>query len=114
MSDFLVLKWDLIEKRLNDEELEAFYGMLYNITEEEPEVDYYVVDKKEPYADKVKVAVDRRTIKISRKELIEALRELANLKDAELAHEEADELILNYINDPVIEKAYEEVPKWYA
>ena len=113
-NKYLVLEWDLIENRLTDEELENFYGMLANITAEEPEADYHVINTKEPYADKVKAIMDRGTAKISRKELIEGLRELSELEDIELAHEEADELILSYVNDPVIEKAYEEVSKWYA
>ena len=113
-NKFLVVEWDLVEKNLTDEELENFYGMLASITNDEPEVDYYVVDTKETYADKVKAIIHRGTAKISREELIKELRELSELEDVELAHAEADELILSYVNDPVIEQAYEEVPKWYA
>lgn len=113
LDKYLVLRWDLLDK-LSDEDLEAFYGMLSEMTDEEPEVDYYVVDAKEPYADKVKALMDNGSAKISRQELIRNLEELAQLKDIELAHEEADELLLSYVNDPDIESAYEEVPKWYA
>lgn len=114
MDKYLVLKWDLIEKNLNDEDLEAFYGMLSTITNEEPEADYYVIDTKEPYADKVKNIIDKGVAKISRQELMDNLKELSQLKDVEMAHIEADELLVTYVNDPEIEKAYEEVPKWYS
>lgn len=115
LNKFLVMKWEWIEEALNDEELEELYGMLSKVTENKPQYRYYVVNTDEPYVDKIKAIVERGTSKISREDLLRNLKELAELKhDPEVAHSEADELLINYINDPEIEKAFEEVPKWYA
>ena len=114
-NKFLVVKWDWIEEALTDSELNDLYHLLSIITEGKPEYKYYVVNTDEPYVDKVKAIVEKGDSKISRADLIENLKELTELKhDPEVAHSEADELLLNYINDPEIEKVFEEVPKWYA
>ena len=114
-NKFLVVKWDWIEEALNDNELETLYKLLSIITEDKPEYKYYVVNTDEPYVDKIKAIVEKGDSKISREELLEELKELSELKhDPEVAHSEADEAIINYINDPEIEQAFEEVPKWYA
>lgn len=34
--------------------------------------------------------------------------------DIEADHSEADDLLVKYINDPEITKAYERIDKWYA
>ena len=34
--------------------------------------------------------------------------------DKERDHIEADELLLEYINDPLVTEAFEEIGKWYA
>ena len=123
-EEFLVLKWNWIEE-LNDSELNDFYFLLSLITAEKPEYDYYVVNKNEPYAHKIKEAIDKgeriknlpdERIGISKEELIKELKELTESgnTDSEALHAEADELLLNYINDPEIEKVFEEVPRWYA
>ena len=113
-NKFLVLKWDWIEEALSDSELNDFYQLLNIVTEDKPEHKYYVVNTDEPYADKVKVTVEKGDSKISRADLIARLKEIsADAGDSEAVHAEADELLLNYINDPEIEKVFEEVPKWY-
>ena len=112
---FLVVKWDWIEETLTDSELNDLYHLLSIITENKPEYKYYVVNTDEPYVDKIKAIVEKGDSKISREDLLRNLKELAELKhDPEVAHSEADELLLGYINDPEIEKAFEEIPKWYA
>ena len=114
-NKFLVVKWEWIEEALDDKELDTLYYLLSKVTDEKPEHKYYVVNTDESYAGKVKAIIDRGESKISREELLRILKELAELKhDPEVAHSEADEAIINYINDPEIEKAFEEVPKWYA
>ena len=51
----------------------------------------------------------------SRKQkLIAKLLELAESQDTEVAHSDADKLLINYINDVEIAEAYNRVPKWYA
>jgi len=111
---FLVIKWDWLEEALSDSELNDLYSLLSKATENKPEYKYYVVNTDEPYVDKIKATVEKGDSKISRAELLEKLKELSQLKDTELAHSEADELILSYVNDPEIEKAFEEVPSWLA
>ena len=43
---------------------------------------------------------------MERKKLIEALKELQDHDDPEVAHAQADDLLLEYINDPTITRAY--------
>jgi hypothetical protein len=45
---------------------------------------------------------------------IKELKELTKSKDPELAHAKADQLLLDWIDDATIEKAYKEIKKWYA
>lgn len=47
-------------------------------------------------------------------DLLGRLRSLAWHRDAEVAHEEADQLLVDYINDPEIATAYDLVTKWYS
>ena len=114
-NKFLVVKWDWIEEALTDSELNDLYHLLSIITENKPEYKYYVVNTDEPYVDKIKAIVEKGDSKISRADLLEKLKELiGDCGDVEATHAEADELLLQYINDPEIEKAFEEVPKWYC
>lgn len=50
----------------------------------------------------------------ARAELLARLRGLVAERDVEAAHGDADEALLEYINDPEIREAFEAVPKWYA
>jgi hypothetical protein len=49
-----------------------------------------------------------------REELLRKLAKLAGPQDEEIAHAEADHLLVEYIADPEIAAAYEAVEKWYA
>ena len=51
---------------------------------------------------------------MSKERLLEILREAAASGDTELAHVNADDALLDYINDDEIRAAYEAVDKWYA
>jgi hypothetical protein len=114
-NKFLVVKWDWIEEALTDSELNDLYRLLSIVTENKPEYKYYVVNTDEPYVDKIKAIVEKGDSKITRADLLEKLKELTGDNgDAEATHAEADELLLKYINDPEIEKVFEEVPKWYV
>lgn len=120
-SDFLVMKWDWLEEALSDDEINTLYYLLRVASEDKPECHYYVVDTKEPYAEQVKDILDRKgkvqegRQKISRFELLKALKELeGDYSDPEASHAEADELLLNYINDLEIESLFYKIPKWYA
>ena len=46
--------------------------------------------------------------------LLQALRALQDNDDYEVAHGEADNLLVEYINDPEIAEAYAKIGKWYA
>jgi hypothetical protein len=51
---------------------------------------------------------------VSKEEAIQRLRELARPPlDEEVVHPQADDILLALINDPEIEEAYNDVPKWY-
>lgn len=114
-NKFLVVKWDWIEEALNDSELNDLYRLLSVITENKPDYRYYVVNTDEPYSDKVKSIVEKGDSKISREGILRALQELkGDHTDPEASHIEADELLLDYINDPEITEAFEGVAKWYS
>lgn len=53
---------------------------------------------------------------MTKDELIESLQALANLSgdDPETAHAEADDLLIEFINDAEIKAAYDSIVKWYA
>ena len=50
--------------------------------------------------------------KLTKAALINRLREVGN--DPESAHVKADVLLLLYIDDPEVTKAFEAIDKWYA
>ena len=115
-NKFLVVDWEWIEDSLDDAEIEVFYGLLEKASVDKPEYKYLVVNTKEPYAEKVQDIIDngKHRVGISKAEALAILQELAGLQDIEVAHAEADETVLKYLNDKDIEKAFEEVPRWYV
>ena len=107
-NDFLVLRWDDIENALSDDELNTFYGLIGTVLEEAEEEKFLVINKKEPYIDRIEdVIKNSEDEKISRKELLERLEELSCLKDKDLAHAEVNELLLDYLNDRAVTKICE-------
>lgn len=111
-QDYLVLKWSDIEEHLSDEELEDFYGYLAHITNDTPDSKYYVVEASEPCADRVQELMKEKEPVLTKKEAIRVLEELAEV-EPEIAHSEADEILIRLVNDKDVEKAFDEVPKWY-
>ena len=111
-EDFLVMEWAWIEDAFNDEEIELFYDLLNKASEDKAEEKYLVYNEDSLSANKIKEALNRELPAIKRNELLEALEELKNL-DSEVAHVEADELLLKYINDKEIEKAFDNIKKEY-
>ena len=112
-NDYLVLKWSDIGKALSDVDLEIFFGLIADITNDTPEENYIVVSSQEPYASRVQEIVDEKKPVLTKKEAIKILEELTEA-DPELAHSEADEVLIRLINDKDVEEAFDEVPKWYA
>lgn len=51
---------------------------------------------------------------MTKKELIEKLKDLQKTKDVEHGHSEADNLLLGFINDNEISKEYEKIARWYS
>lgn len=51
---------------------------------------------------------------MTKEELLQRLAQLQGNSDKEVAHIEADELLLEYIADAEIRAAYDELDKWYA
>jgi hypothetical protein len=51
---------------------------------------------------------------MTRKDLLDRLKELQNNKDAELAHKEADKYLILYIDDIEIKIEYNKITKWYV
>ena len=112
-NKFLTMKWEWLEEALDDEEIETLYGLLEKASTNKPDYKYLVVNTDEPYAQKVLDIIKSKKAGMTKEDLIKTLNELTEA-DPELAHSEADELLIRYINDKDIEEAFEEVPKWYA
>lgn len=110
---FLVVKWEWLENALDDIELETLYALIAKASNDKPDYKYYVVNTDEPYADKVLQTIQAPPAKISRVELIQRLVDLQET-DPETGHIEADEALIEYINDKEIEEAFDMLEKWYS
>lgn len=51
---------------------------------------------------------------MTKEELLAKLKELKSNSDCEDAHIEADDALLDYINDQEISESYGAIGKWYA
>jgi hypothetical protein len=51
---------------------------------------------------------------MTRERLIQLLNQCSLNRNAEEAHLEADQWLLEYINDTEVSKAFAKVPKWYS
>lgn len=53
---------------------------------------------------------------MTKQELIESLAECADiaLSDPEVAHSDADRVLIEFINDAEVTEAYEAIEKWYG
>lgn len=107
---YLVIEWQWLEDSLNDEELETLYDFLDRATFDKEEQKYYVIEQEEPRADEVaeilKNKRQKKHVKLPKQELLDRLNKLSELEDSELAHMEAVEALLDYINDDSIIDAY--------
>ena len=119
-NEYLIIKWEWLEDVLNDEELEQFYEFLERASFDKEEDRYYVVNTKVPYADEVRSIIKNKgykkpekPIRITKVQLLNKLRELSKLQDGEIAHIEAVEALLDYINDDEIIDAYSDIPLYF-
>ena len=51
---------------------------------------------------------------MTKSELIERLQSDCHTGDIEIDHSNADDLLIEFINDDDVRRAYEDVDKWYA
>lgn len=51
---------------------------------------------------------------MTKKELINKLKALRINDDQELAHRNADDALLDFINDEKVTEAFKQIDKWYA
>lgn len=51
---------------------------------------------------------------MTKAECLEKLKEASENMDTEAAHGDADDALIEFINDPEITDAYNKVHKWYA
>ena len=67
-------------------------------------------------ADREGTAATRSGVAMTKQELIKQLKALANsvTGDEEEWHFAADQLLLDFINDPDVTETYEAIPKWYS
>lgn len=108
---FLVMEWEWLEDSLGNDELESLFGLLDKASEHREDQSYIVIPVHE-FGNKFKYNSEKP--RPSRDEVLSTLRELAGVRDVEVAHAEADEILLRYIDDTEIEKAYDEVSKCYC
>ena len=47
-------------------------------------------------------------------ELVERLEKLSKIGDTESAHSQADDALLEYINDARVAEAFDNIDRWYA
>lgn len=52
--------------------------------------------------------------KMTTKDLVEKLDALSEGNDPEWDHEQADQLLLDFIDDPEVTNAFYSIRKWYA
>ena len=45
---------------------------------------------------------------------LRSMKDVGELRDAEMDHARADELLLQLLADPEIREAFDEIRKWYA
>ena len=50
----------------------------------------------------------------AKERLLDELARCAALTDIEVAHSDADDALIAYIDDPEVTVAYEQITKWYA
>lgn len=114
-NEFLILKWDVIEEKLDSNDLNDFYKLLNIIVEDESEDDDYCVFPK-AYIDGYRKGQEftKEENKKKKEKLLAELEELSTLKDVEIAHAEADEALVQYINDRDVTKAFQKIEKWYS
>lgn len=51
---------------------------------------------------------------MKKEELLKELESLAWLDDTEMAHRDADDLLLKFIDDKEVKEAFDKIHKWYA
>lgn len=51
---------------------------------------------------------------LTKEELLAKLRELQAPSDPEIAHNEADDALLEFIDDVEVTEAFRKIKKWYA
>lgn len=105
---FIVVEWDKVEAKLSDVQLDLFYELLNEIDKGELEHnEYFVITSNE----KKIIDSERKKNLEKKKRLLKILNELKKLSDVEVAHAEADEALLSFIDDKEIERAFEEIGK---
>lgn len=114
------MKWEWLESALSDAELEQLYEYLNRASFDKDENRYYIVNTKISYSNEVLEILKRKGYKeplkpskITKDQLLEKLYELSCLEDAELAHIESVEALLDYINDDAINDAFSDVPLYF-
>ena len=119
-SRYLVIEWEWLEDTLSNEELEQLYEFLERASFDKDEDRYYVVNTKVPYSNEVLEILKRKgykepekPVKVTKQQLLDRLQELSKLEDGEIAHVEAVESLLDYINDDAITDAFSDVPLYF-
>ena len=117
IDKYLVIPWEWLEDSLTGSELEKMYEFLERASFDKEEDRYYVVNTKVPYSNEVLKIIKnggyKKPEKISKGQLLDKLRELSKLQDGEIAHIEAVEALLDYINDDEIIDAYSDIPLYF-
>ena len=108
-SDYLIIPWEWLEDALSGSELETLYEFLNRALFDKDE-DSGFVTQEVPYQNEALDYMNKKKVKLTKEQLLDKLKELSKLEDSELAHVEAIEALLDYINDNEITNAYLSVP----
>ena len=110
MDNYLVIPWEWLEDSLTGSELEKMYELLDKASFDKEEDRYFVNTKIQCSDEAFNI---KKKQKLSKEQLLDKLQELSKLRDGELAHTEAVEALLDYINDNEINDAYSDVPLYF-
>lgn len=111
-SEYLIIPWEWLEDTLSGSELETLYEFLDRASFDKDE-DRIFVTQEVPCHNEALDYMNKKKVKLTKEQLLKRLAELSKLEDGEMAHYEAVEALLDYINDGSITDAFTDIPLYF-
>lgn len=111
-SEYLIIPWEWLEDTLSGCELETLYEFLDRASFDKDGNTGFVTQRLLCQNEALDY-IDKKKIKLTKEQLLKKLTELSKLEDTELAHVEAIEALLDYINDSDIIDTYLSIPSCF-